>query len=115
MVGAELGQDFQGAPPARLGLLGIERGLGTGRSGAWGFGRVELNAADIEILLEAIDLEEIGELEGADVSASLADFALEIADDALKIRLVEARVEELIPEPFSIKAQAHALAGEPAI
>src|SRR5690606_12294718 len=33
----------------------------------------------------------------------------------LEIGFVEARVEELIPEAFPVKAQAHALAGEAAV
>ena len=85
------------------------------RGGLGGFGRVELNPADIEILFEAVQLQEVGELEGADISASFADLPLEIADDPLEIGLVEAGLEELIPEPFPIKAQAHALAGQPAV
>jgi hypothetical protein len=44
--------------------------------------------------------------------AALTDFALEIAKDPLEIGFVEVSVEELIPEPFPAKAQAHALAGQ---
>src|SRR5216684_3178947 len=79
------------------------------------FGRVELNAADIQIFLETVELEEVGELESSDISASLADFPLEIADNSLEIGFVEPGVEELIPEPLPIKAQAQALASELAV
>ena len=76
---------------------------------------MELNPADIQIFFEAVDLQEVGKLERANIPASLADLPLEIADNLLEIGLVEARVEELIPEPFPIETQAHALARQAAI
>jgi hypothetical protein len=45
--------------------------------------RLETHAADIEIFLEAIQLEEIGEFQSADISALCTDFLLEISDDPL--------------------------------
>jgi len=45
--------------------------------------RLETNAADIEIFLEAIELEEVREFQSADISALCTDFLLEISDDAL--------------------------------
>jgi len=36
--------------------------------------RLETNAADIEIFLEAIELEEIGKFQSADISALCTDF-----------------------------------------
>jgi hypothetical protein len=45
--------------------------------------RLETNAADIEIFLEAIELEEVGEFQSAGISALCTDFLLEISDDAL--------------------------------
>ena len=45
--------------------------------------RLETNAADIEIFLEAIELEEVGEFQSADISALCTDFLFEISDDAL--------------------------------
>jgi hypothetical protein len=45
--------------------------------------RLETNVADIEIFLEAIELEEIGEFHCADISALCTDLLLEISDDAL--------------------------------
>ena len=50
-----------------------------GMRGWW----LETNAADIEILLEEIQLEEGGEFQSADISALCPDFLLEISDDAL--------------------------------
>ena len=46
-------------------------------------GRLETSAADLEIFLEAIQLEEVGEFQSADISALGPDFLLEISDDAL--------------------------------
>jgi hypothetical protein len=94
------------------------------RGGCWPWGRrdwargfrcVEAHLADIEVLFEAIQLQQIRELERADVAAAFADLPLKIADDPLEIGLVEAGLEEFIPEPFPVKAQAHALAGQPAV
>jgi hypothetical protein len=45
--------------------------------------RLETHAADIEIFLEAIELEEVGEFQSADISALCTDFLLEISDDPL--------------------------------
>ena len=50
-----------------------------GMRGWW----LETNAADIEIFFEAIELEEVGEFQSADISALCTDFLLEISDDAL--------------------------------
>ena len=82
---------------------------------SWRRLRNQTDPADVEVFFEAIQLEEIGELEGADVAAAFPDLPLEIADDPLEVGFGEAGVEELKPEPFPVKAQAHALAGEPAI
>jgi hypothetical protein len=48
-----------------------------------GGGRLETNAADIEIFLKAIQLEEVREFQSADISALCTDFLLEISDDPL--------------------------------
>jgi hypothetical protein len=67
---------------------------------------LETDAADVEIFLEAIELQEVGEFECADISALCTDFLLEISDYALQVCSTEAGAEELIPEPFAIEAQA---------
>lgn len=85
------------------------------RAGVDGLGRVELHPADVQILFKAVELEEVGELQGADIAASLADLPLGIADDPLQIGFGKARVKEFIPEPFPIKEQAHALPGQAAV
>jgi len=80
-----------------------------------GFGRVKPNATDIEILFEAVQLQEIGELQSSDIAAPFTNLALQVTDHFLEIGLVEARVEELIPKSLPVKAQAHALVGQPAV
>jgi hypothetical protein len=74
-------------------------------------GSVEPNTTDIEIFFKAVQLQEIGKLQGSDIPAAFADLALQVMHDFLEIDLVKARPEELIPESFPVKAQAHALAG----
>ena len=66
---------------------------------------LETDAADVKIFLEAIELQEVGEFESADISALCTDFLLEIGDYALQVWGTEAGTEELIPEPFAIEAQ----------
>jgi hypothetical protein len=65
----------------------------------------ETDAADVKIFLEAIELQEVGEFESADISALCTYFLLEISDYALQVCGTEAGTEELIPEPFAIEAQ----------
>jgi hypothetical protein len=76
-----------------------------GRTGRRGRG-LETDAADVKIFLEAIELQEVGEFESADISALGTDFLLEISHYALQVCGTEAGADELIPEPFAIKAQA---------
>src|ERR1700675_1417578 len=71
--------------------------------------RLETNATDIEIFLEAIELEEVGEFQSADISALCTDFILEIRDNPLWVSGTEGCAEELIPEPFTIEAQTESL------
>ncbi len=77
--------------------------------------RLETDAADVEIFLEAIELEEVGEFECADISALCTDFLLEIGNHALQVFSAEAGAEELIPEPFAIEAQAESLSSPVAV
>jgi hypothetical protein len=84
--------------------LGIKHWLDS-RTGRRGRG-LETDAADVKIFLEAIELQEVGEFESADISALGTDFLLEISDHALQVLSAEAGTEELIPEPFTIEAQA---------
>ena len=75
-----------------------------GRIGTWACG-LESDAADVEIFLEAIELQEVREFQRADISALCTDFLLEIGEHALQVFSAEAGTEELIPEPFAIEAQ----------
>jgi hypothetical protein len=87
----------------------LDRRIGT-RS--W---RLETDTTDVEIFLEAIELQEVGEFECADIAALCADFLLEISDYALQVCGTEAGAEELIPKPFAIETQAESLSSQVAI
>ena len=60
-----------------------------GRFGGRSWGP-ETDAADVEIFLESIQLEEIGKFQSADVSALCTDFLLEISDYAFQVCSTEA-------------------------
>jgi hypothetical protein len=57
-------------------------------------------------------LEEVGEFEGADVAAAVADFALEVAHEVSELFEGDAGAQQLIPGSFAVQAQAQALTGE---
>jgi len=80
-----------------------------------GYCGLETDAADVEIFLEAIELEEVGEFQCADISALCSDFLLKISDYALQVFGAEAGAEELVPEPFAIEAQAESLSSPVAV
>jgi hypothetical protein len=44
-------------------------------------GHAQAHTTDLEVFLEAVGLEEVGEFEGADVAALSADLTLKIGDD----------------------------------
>jgi hypothetical protein len=67
---------------------------------------------DVEVFLEAVELEEIGEFEGADVAAAGTDFLLQVAHDTLQLLRTKAGPQELEPEPLTVIAQGELLAGE---
>ena len=73
------------------------------------------NAADVEVFLEAVELEEVGEFEGADVAAGVTDFFLQVAYDLDQVGEGKAGAVELKPEPLPVKAQSEVLSGETAI
>ena len=75
----------QGVLTATL-LLGQRAAWGEADRGSGGRRwRAETKAADVEIFLETVGLEEMGEFEGTDVAALGADLTLEIADDGAQI------------------------------
>jgi hypothetical protein len=70
---------------ATLLLLGKRQNWRWGWGGTgWGW-RPQAHATDLEVFLEAVGLEEVGEFEGADVAALGADLALQIEDDGAQI------------------------------
>ena len=76
---------------------------------------MQADAADVEVLLEAVQLKEVGEFKSPDVAAPLADLALEVAHDAAEVIEGITGAQEFEPGAFAIKAQAHALAGQLAV
>lgn len=76
---------------------------------------MQSDAADVEILFEAVGLEEVGQLECAHVAALVADFALEVAQHLGEIFDRKSGAEEFIPEPLPVKTQREVLTGPPAI
>ena len=91
----------QGLKTPQFPLLIGERGWRVGRRARFGF---QPHAADVEVFLEAIGLEQVGEFEGADVAASFADFALEVSDDPAQVLWGEAGAQPFVPLPFAVKA-----------
>ena len=73
------------------------------------------NATDVEVFLEAVQLEQVGEFEGADVTTAVADFLLEVAHELDQVGESEAGAEELKPEPLPLKTQREVLTGEAAV
>ena len=77
--------------------------------------RSEPNTADVEIFLEAVQLEEIGQFERPDIAARMTDFLLEVTDDLDQMVPGKAATQELIPKPLPVKTEAEVLTGETAI
>jgi hypothetical protein len=83
--------------------------------GRWGRRRFQPHAADVEVFLETIRLQEVGKFEGADIAAALPDFALQISHDPAQVRQREARPQPFVPLPLPVKAQAQTLTGQLAV
>lgn len=81
----------------------------------WASWRFETDATDVEVFLEAVGLEEVGELEGADIAAAFADFALQIDNDLADLIQSKALAQEFVPLAFTNKVQAQLLAGQMAV
>jgi len=82
----ETAQVFQ-CPLARLFLFMGTQCRGQWPEGSWGRLRgAQAHPANLEVLFEAVGLEEVGEFEGADIAAPGPDFALQIADDLAQVR-----------------------------
>ena len=93
------------------------QGLRTGLGWPWpgSFGWVEEHGGNVQIFLEAIGLEEVGEFEGPHIAASVTDFPLQITDDALELLRPVAEPEQFKPHALASKAQAELLSGQLAI
>jgi hypothetical protein len=112
--GLELTQAGQRALTVLFALAGVP---GRGRRW-WGLGWrgwTQAQAADLEVFLEAVGLKEVGEFEGADVTALGADLALEVGDDGAEFLAGVTGAQEFEPPPFAVEAQAEGLAGELAV
>ena len=59
--------------------------------------RVQAYPPDLEVFFKPLRLEQIGEFEGAHITAPLADFALQVADDPAQIVEGETRSQPLSP------------------
>jgi hypothetical protein len=60
-------------------------------------------------------LEEVGELEGADVATLSADFTLEVENEAAQVLRGVAGAQDLKPHALAVEAQAQVLASQPAV
>jgi len=102
-------------PLSAAGLFGRgrrRRGRGVERRGWRWF---EPDTADVQIFLEAVELEEVGKLERPHIAAGLTDFLLEVSDDLSEVTEGEAGSAKLKPKPFPVKTQPEVLTGEAAI
>jgi len=81
----ELAQEFQGALTATLSLWFGQTRDGGG-SGWVGRRRSESHATNLEVFLEAVGLEQVGEFEGADIAALRADLALQVSHHGAQVR-----------------------------
>ena len=105
-------QLFQALQPSEfaLGLCQSWRSLGR-----WAREGFQAHAADVTVFLELVGWQPVGKLEGADLAAARADFALQVSHDPAQVRQREADPQPLIPLPLPVKAQAQALAGQLAV
>jgi hypothetical protein len=100
--GLDLAQAFQGALATLL-LLPSRQGGRWGRVGAgWGW-RPQAHATDLEVFLEAVGLEEVGEFERADIAALSTDLTLKVEDNGAQILEGVAQAQQLIPHSFPVK------------
>ena len=65
--------------------------------------RSQRDATDLEVFLEAVWLEKIGEFESAHVTALGADFALKIGNDSAQVCQGVTGAQEFIPHALTVK------------
>ena len=90
------------------GALLFSRRAGRGQDG-WGFWArrfgTEANAADVEVFLETIQLEEIGQFERTDIATGVTDFFLQVTHDLDQVGESKTGAVELKPEALPVKTQ----------
>ena len=69
-------------------------------------GGAQAHATNLEVFLEAVGLEQVGEFEGTHVTALSVDFALEISDDSAQVLEGVTGAQQFVPHPFPVKGQA---------
>ena len=79
---------FQALQPFEFALGLREESRSVGR---WARGWFQVHVADVEVFLEPVRLQQVGKLEGTDITAALADFALEVSDDPAQVHQRKAR------------------------
>ncbi len=108
---AELTEDFEGSLASGVVLCGIGGG-GCGWR-RWRRGRrTQPQTGQSKVLLEAIELKEIGELERTDVATAGTDFTLEIANEPTDLIQSVALGEDQGPLTLAFEVQREFLAGE---
>ena len=93
---------------------GVRAGAAGNGGGALGR-RSQRDATDLEVFLEAVWLEKIGEFESAHVTALGADFALKIGNDSAQVCQGVTGAQEFIPHALTVKGQTQCLAGQLAV
>ena len=83
--------------------------------GRWEWRRFQAHTPNVKVFFEAVGLEQIGQLEGADIAPAMADFTLKVSDDPAQVLEGEAGTQPFIPLPLPVKAQAQGLTGQLAV
>ena len=76
---------------------------------------MDFDPVNVEVFFEAVELENVGEFERADVAVTGTNFLLQITHDTPELLRSEAAAQELKPEPLTIIAQGKLLASEVAV
>jgi hypothetical protein len=112
--GFDLTQALKGALATLLLLLWIQGERRWWVRCGWSW-RAQTHTADLEVFLEPVGLEEVGEFEGADIAALGTDFTLEVKNDGAQVRQRVASPQEFKPHAFAVESQAQGLAGQLAV
>ena len=99
-----MAQALQSTLAALLGPSGVEAGAGW----RWGLGRsgwAQAHATNLEVFLEAVELEPVGEFEGTHVTALSVDFPLAISDDGAQVLEGVTGAQQFVPYPLPVAGQ----------